>query len=86
MRKITKDIYHYTPLLGIFIIGLFGFWLFSYNRQLQLALAASMSVAYVAWGVVHHNIHKDFSLEVLIEYVLIALLGFVVMLTILLRA
>jgi hypothetical protein len=86
MRKITKHIYHYTPLVGIFIVGFFGFWLFSYNRQFQIALAAAMSVSYVAWGIIHHKIHKDLYLEVIIEYVLIALLGFVIMLTLLFRA
>ena len=77
---------HYSPLIGIFLAGIVGFWLFSYSKSFQLALAISMSLGYISWGIIHHYLHKDLAIEVVVEYVFFAILGFLLMYSIISRS
>jgi len=74
----TKHLPHYVSLIGILVATIVGFVAFSYDKNFQRALIASASVGYFTWGVVHHILHRDLSLEIVIEYAVIACLGFVV--------
>lgn len=85
MKKIAKHLPHYLPLLGIFFAGFFAFWSFSYDRVFQVAITVSIAVSYVAWGVVHHLLHRDLNLAVLVEYIAVAALGAVVVLSLIFR-
>lgn len=75
MDKITKHLPHYLPLVGILLAGVFGFWAFSYNQFLQIAVVISAAISYISWGIIHHLLHGDLYLEVVIEYFLIAALA-----------
>ncbi|MBI4058870.1 hypothetical protein HY404_01365 [Candidatus Microgenomates bacterium] len=75
---------HYLVLLGILIIVIAGFKLFSFDRPFQIALVVASSLAYISWGIVHHWIHSDLYWEVVIEYTAIALLGSALILSLLL--
>jgi hypothetical protein len=85
MKSIAKDLPHYMALFGILIAGFAGLILFSYDKNFQIAVALALSVSYVAWGVTHHYLHKDLHLETFIEYLLIAVLGFVLIFSMILR-
>jgi len=86
MKNISKDLPHYLALFGIFAAGMVAFLIFSYDRLFQAAVAISVAVAYVVWGIVHHAIHKDLYLSVVIEYLLVALLGLVLIFSLFLRS
>ena len=86
MKRIAKHLPHYLSLAGILIAGIVGFIVFSYERALQIAVAIGMALAYVAWGIIHHAIHRDLYLSVVIEYIVVASLGLVVMLSLIFRA
>lgn len=86
MKKTTKHLYHYLPLFGILGAGLAGFWLFSYDRNFQVAIVVATAMGYFSWGMVHHHIHKDLHLEVVLEYLAISALGVVLILALLMRA
>jgi len=88
MRKINiaEDSHHYLPLIGIFTAGILAFIFFAYDRQFQIGIALSLAVAHVAWGIVHHIVHKNLSLIIILEYIAIAVLGLSVMLSLILRA
>jgi hypothetical protein len=86
MRHITRHLQHYLPLVGILVAGFLGFWIFSYDRAFQMAIAMGLSAAYVSWGIVHHYIHKDLHTSVIVEYIAIALLGLVVIYSLIVRA
>jgi len=85
MKKIGKDIQHYLPLVGIFLAGILGFIVFSYDRAFQMAVTVAVATAYVSWGLVHHFLHKDLHLSVFIEYLLIATLGVVIVFSLISR-
>ena len=86
MKKMSRYIQHYLPLLGIFTVGILGFTLFSYDKIFQAALVLAVATAYVAWGIIHHHIHEDLHSSVIIEYLAIAVLGVVVIFSLLFRA
>lgn len=85
-KDLLKHIQHYLPLMGIIGAGIIGFYIFSYDRLFQFFIAIAVSLSYVTWGVVHHYIHQDFHLSILIEYLVIAILGIVVIFSVLFQA
>ena len=86
MKYITRYFPHYFPLIGIFLAGIAAFVFFSYDRAFQLMVGIAMAVAYVVWGVVHHAIHKDLYLAVVIEYLAVAILGLVIIFSLVFNA
>lgn len=86
MKSFMKHLPHYLALIGVLVAGFVLFWVFSYDKAFQIAVAIALAVSYVAWGVVHHYIHRDLHLSVIIEYIVIASLGLVVILSLIFRA
>jgi hypothetical protein len=86
LKIIARHFQHYTPLLAIVIGGLLGFMLFSYDKMFQMVLMGAVSVSYVAWGIVHHYIHDDVHFLVILEYVAVAILGMVIVSSLIFRA
>lgn len=85
-KKTLRYVQHYLPLLGLIGAGVIGFYIFSYDRLFQFFIAIAVSVSYVTWGLVHHYLHEDFHLSIVIEYLIIAILGLVVIFSILFQA
>lgn len=86
MRSFAKHLPHYLTLIGILFAGFCGLILFSYDKYFQLSVAMAVSVSYVSWGIVHHILHKDLSLEVFLEYVAVAAVGFIVIFSLIIRS
>jgi hypothetical protein len=84
-RKFSRHLPHYLPLIGIFTAGFLAFEIFSYDKYFQIGVIISIAFAHLTWGVVHHYIHKELSMDILIEYLAIALLGAAVVLSVILR-
>lgn len=85
MKSLARHLPHYMLLFGLLLAGFAGLILFSYDKNFQIAIAIATGVAYIAWGIIHHYIHKDFHLEVLIEYAAVVVLGLVVLFSLILR-
>ena len=81
-----KHISHYVSLIAIFIAGLVGFYVFSYDKYFQIAIASALSASYVSWGVIHHGAHKDICWSIILEYVAVSVLGLIMVLTLIFRA
>lgn len=81
----TKHLPYYLSLFGILTAGLIGFVVFSYDRVFQIVIASATAIAYVIWGVVHHLIHKDLHLEIVIEYIIVAVLGLIILFSLVFR-
>ena len=86
MKKFIKDLPHYLSLAGILAAGIIGFMVFSYERVFLIAVAIGLALAYVAWGIIHHAIHRDLYLSVVVEYIVVASLGLVVILSLIFQA
>jgi len=86
MKGISKHIPHYMVLFGILAAGILAFLLFSYDKGFQMIVATAVALSYVAWGIVHHSIHRDLYLSVVIEYLAVASLGLVIVFSLILRS
>ena len=80
-----KHFTHYVSLISIFVVGLLGFYFFSYDRIFQTAIVIALAVSYLSWGIMHHTIHKDICLAIVIEYITVAILGTVMALSLIYR-
>ena len=86
MKGISKHIPHYMVLFGILAAGILAFLLFSYDKGFQMIVATAVALSYVAWGIVHHSIHRDLYPSVVIEYLAVASLGLVIIFSLILRS
>jgi len=88
--KLTEDIRfhlsHYVSLLVILNIGVGAFFFFRFNPTYQAVIVVLTSVSYVLWGVVHHLLCEDLHLKVILEYILLALLANLLVLSLIFRA
>lgn len=82
----SKHLPHYLSLFGIFAAAIVGFIVFSYDRDFQVAIAVAVSASYFVWGVVHHSMHKDLEIKVVLDYLVVALLGMVTLLSLIYRS
>ncbi len=85
MKAFTKDLSHYMVLFGILMAGFVGLVLFPYDKVFQIAVATGLVSSYVSWGIAHHFLHGDLHLKTVIEYIAVALLGFVIILSMVIR-
>ncbi len=72
-------------LFGILLAGFTGLVLFSYDKAFQVAVAGALVLSYVSWGIVHHYLHGDLRFEIVLEYLVVAVLGFVIIFSIVIR-
>lgn len=86
MKTFARHLPHYLSLFGILFAGFAGLILFSYDKNFQMSIALATAGAYVAWGIVHHAVHKDLYLETVIEYIAISVLGLVIIFSLIIRS
>lgn len=80
-----KDLKHYLALAAVLSVGLGLFFLFDYNRGIQIGIVILLATLYVAWGAFHHSLKKEFHLKILVEYLLVAILAGTLVISLLLR-
>ncbi|EKE12527.1 MAG: hypothetical protein ACD_13C00191G0023 [uncultured bacterium] len=85
MKSFVKHLSHYLVLFGILLAGFSGLILFSYDKSFQIATALALVFSYASWGIVHHYVDKDLHLETVIEYLVVAILGFVIIVSLIIR-
>lgn len=86
IKDIKKHANHYLILLVILDIGAGMFYFLRFNPIYQVLVLLTTSVAYVVWGIIHHWQEDDLHLKVILEYLLLALLVDLVIISLLFRA
>ncbi|MBM3205494.1 hypothetical protein FJZ41_01420 [Candidatus Shapirobacteria bacterium] len=81
-----KDLKHYLLLLAILSIGFGLFWIFNFNRQIQILITIALGIAYVVWGTIHHATRREFHWRLVWEYVVVATIACVIVVFLLLRS
>lgn len=82
MKELSRHFVHYASLVGLLAVAFVGFVLFDFDRVFQSAIAISLGVAFVMWGLVHHHIHDDLHPKIILEYIAVAALGVTVLLSV----
>lgn len=80
-----KDFKHFLALLSIMSVGFGLFWVFNYNRQIQMIIAVCLAIAYVTWGMVYHALGKELHWRIVLEYVVVAVVVSVIVIFLLAR-
>lgn len=78
-KEISQKPGEYIVLLFIFIISGLAFYLFSFDPHAQRRVIYFASGAYFLWSLHHHYKRGDLHVSIVIEYVLIAILGIVLL-------
>lgn len=76
---LSKHTGYYLSLVAILFFGFFLFLQSSYDKNLQILIMYLTGVFYAGWGIIHHLVHHDLNLKIVIEYVLIGSLGVTIM-------
>ncbi|OGG12783.1 hypothetical protein A3D77_07030 [Candidatus Gottesmanbacteria bacterium RIFCSPHIGHO2_02_FULL_39_11] len=73
--KVHKHTPDYLILLLVVLISLVFFIANISNPMRQYEIIISLSFLYIAWGIFHHARNHDLHLKVVVEYVVIAVIG-----------
>ena len=85
MTDLKRDYKDYLVLLSFLAFALFGFAYFGFDRRMQSVIIIASAFFYIFWGIIHHSLRKDFHFKVLLEYLVLAFFGAVLVLTLLQR-
>ena len=77
---------HYFVLLVTQLVGLWGIFWFQFKPSLQALVLFYMAATYVMWGIVHHKHHRNLHFKIVLEYILYAFLGLLLVGSLILRA
>jgi hypothetical protein len=80
-RKSWPYFSHYISLASILGIGFSLLAFFNFNKEAQAYVIVITSVAYAFWGVIHHKLVHYLTGEIVAEYILVAALGSLVLLS-----
>lgn len=81
-----KDFKHYLSLLAILSIGFGLFWIFNFNRHIQIMITIGLGITYIIWGVLHHAIKKEIYWRIIWEYIVVSTLACLFVIFLLLRS
>ncbi len=76
MRKLQK--YHVLIFVSASIAALIGILIFRNNSNYQLLIVTALVIGYLAWALNYHRLDKSLNLEVMLEYILTALLVLII--------
>lgn len=83
LEELDHRLVRYLVLVAILVLGLVFFLLSSHDPNLQLKVVGIFLTAYVLWGVVHHYLDKDLAGLIVLEYLLVAVVAFVIIFSLL---
>ncbi len=78
MKKSLRSIVDYTILSLIVSVAIVLILFFNGSKYIQQIIVISFSILYIVWGILHHLKEKNLQARIILEYVLFALLGSIV--------
>ena len=75
MKKPISHIVDYLILSLLVSVAVILVLIHNGNKQYQQYIIIGLSMLYVLWGYVHHQREKTYQPKIILEYVLFALLG-----------
>lgn len=74
-QKIKVHINHYLALASLLGAGFSLLAYFRFNREAQAFIILITAAAYVGWGTLHHKLTHILTIQIIVEYILVATLG-----------
>ncbi|HCQ31557.1 TPA: hypothetical protein DIU27_04215 [Candidatus Collierbacteria bacterium] len=78
MKKPIRKVIDYLALSLLVSSAIILILIFNGNKLFQTITIISVSLIYIIWGVIHHLREHTFYPQIILEYVLFALLGCVI--------
>lgn len=81
LNLLTKSLKKHSVVVLVLATGaaIFGVIRFQDMPLMQFQILVILSILYLGWALLHHNLDKSLTLEIIIEYVLTALLAMVIL-------
>ncbi len=79
MYDVTHHVFHYIILVMIITGGLSAFFSFRNYPMIQLLIGITTSLLYAVWGMVHHLVDRDLSIQIIIEYLAVAIFAIIIL-------
>jgi len=76
-KEISQKPWEYISLLIIFILSVFAFYFFSFDPHSQRRVIYTAAGVYFLWSLYHHYKRGDLHASIVIEYLVIALFGII---------
>ena len=78
-KEISQKPGEYIILLVIFIISGLAYYLFSFDPHAQRRVIYAAAGVYFLWSLYHHYKRGDLHISIVVEYLLIAIFGIVLL-------
>ena len=78
MKKPLRSIVDYLLLTIIVSLAVVAILFFNGNNFIQQIIIVALSILYIVWGILHHLKEKNLQARIVLEYVLFALLGCII--------
>jgi hypothetical protein len=75
MKKPLRSILDYLLLTFLVSMAIILTLYFNGNKNYQQIITIGLSLLYIVWGIIHHAREKTLQARIILEYVLFALLG-----------
>lgn len=85
LGDIKENFGHYLVLIFILSFGTLTFFFFRQIPQKQILSVFLTATFYVFWGIIHHYLKGDLHLRIVLEYIAVAILGFIIIWNIIAR-
>jgi len=76
-KEISQKPWEYISLLAIFVLSVFAFCQFSFDPYSQRRVIYTAASAYFLWSLYHHYKRGDLHVSIVIEYIIMAIFGIV---------
>lgn len=76
-KEISQKPLEYIALLIILLVGLVCFFLYTFDPHSQRRVVYATTAAYFLWSLYHHYKRGDLEISIIIEYLLFALFGII---------
>lgn len=81
IAEVKKYPAHYLALAAILVCGVAAILIFRFEKLLLNIAIYSLGTLYVLWGILHHHSTNQLRAKVVLEYFLVAILGVIIIKT-----
>ena len=78
IKDLKEHSLDYLVLIAILLFGIILYIFFKNDVVMQRLIAASIALSYILWGIIHHHHADKITTKIVLEYILVAVLGFLV--------